>query len=83
MSRTKRKKNFRPNWVKKAIEKEGQDAERMLHKFHGDSFNHDGDKNPPKWFKQTEERKFRRKTKQRVEAGDEVIPSNFKMPYYT
>lgn len=56
---------------------------RPYYRFYGDSFNHDGDKNPPSHFKKTQQKKFRRSVTMLVASGGELIPKDYKMPYYT
>lgn len=79
MSRTIRKKDkIIPEFVRT-----DPFNQRKIHRFYSDSFNHDGDKNPPKSFKRQEQRKFRCKVNCQVRCGEEVIPKDFRMPYYT
>ena len=67
MSRTFRRVNVPPPyWIKTGKGDKADD--RSVHIFYGDSYSADGDKNPPKWFKQLNQRKFRRKSGE----GDEV-----------
>ena len=76
MSRTIRKKDgVTPRWI---------ESDREKHRYHGDSYNHDSDANPPKWFKNVEKRKFRHNVNQEVRTQDDpVIDRDFHMPYYT
>lgn len=84
MSRTFRRVNVPPPyWIKTGKGDKADD--RSVHIFYGDSYSADGDKNPPKWFKQLNQRKFRRKSDSTLKhQGDEaILRSNYKMPWYT
>lgn len=51
--------------------------------YHSDAGTLDLDKNPPKWFKQKQERKYRKRVEQELYTTNDLIDSAYKMPYYT
>lgn len=77
MGKTFRKKDgINPKWIRDA-------DDETVRRFYTDSFDHDGDKNPPKKFKQFNQRKFRHKVDQQLRQGEEMIEKDYKMPYWT
>lgn len=80
MSRTKRRKNGYCYWVDK------HNAEQVA-RYHSDAGTYDHDTCPPKWFRQAQHKKWRKKENQRLNScaspEDEVFDDDFKMPYYT
>lgn len=80
MSRTVRRKNVKiPRWWFKYEE----NPLKFEHLFYSDNFDVDSDPNPPKWFKQVNQRKFRHRVDRELRQGNEFIEKDYKMPYYT
>lgn len=89
MSRTFRRLKGKPAWYTRSnhrmdfwIDLYGT-IEKMVSCYHSDSGTYDTDACPPKWFRTNEQRKFRHKINRKIRQGEEVIETDYKMPYYT